>query len=116
MGVLQCRYKFRTSSHALPSRCLWPVPIVLSRRYLVGPSVFPERPELLSSPRPGLTRPHETVSAADAGRRGMSMSKRLYVGNLSFDTTEQELQNLFEPYGGTGAVIPTDHDGRSKGF
>ncbi len=44
------------------------------------------------------------------------MSKRLYVGNLSFNTTENELNQAFEPFGGSGAVLPSDHDGRSKGF
>ena len=44
------------------------------------------------------------------------MSKRLYVGNLSFNTSEQQLQALFEPYGGSGVVIPSGPDGRSKGF
>ena len=44
------------------------------------------------------------------------MSKRLYVGNLSYSTSEQQLQDIFEPYGATGATIPTDQDGRSKGF
>ena len=44
------------------------------------------------------------------------MSKRLYVGNLSFSTTEADLQTLFEPYGVTSATVPLDYDGRSKGF
>ena len=44
------------------------------------------------------------------------MSKRLYVGNLSYNTSEQALIQMFEPYGATGATIPTDQDGRSKGF
>ncbi len=44
------------------------------------------------------------------------MSKRLYVGNLSFSTSEQDLQNLFAPYGATSVTVLTDHDGRSKGF
>jgi cold-inducible RNA-binding protein len=44
------------------------------------------------------------------------MSNRLFVGNLSFDTTEGELQTAFAPYGATSATIPTDYDGRSKGF
>jgi RNA recognition motif-containing protein len=44
------------------------------------------------------------------------MSKRLYVGNLSFDTSEQQLQTLFAPFGASSVTIITDHDGRSKGF
>jgi RNA recognition motif-containing protein len=46
------------------------------------------------------------------------MSKRIYVGNLSFDTTEQVLSALFEPIGRVESVhIITDRDtGRSKGF
>jgi RNA recognition motif-containing protein len=44
------------------------------------------------------------------------MSKRLYVGNLAYNTTEGDLQAAFAPYGATSAAIPTDHDGRSKGF
>jgi RNA recognition motif-containing protein len=46
------------------------------------------------------------------------MSKKIYVGNLSFRTTEEELAGLFEQIGGIESVsIITDRDtGRSKGF
>jgi RNA recognition motif-containing protein len=44
------------------------------------------------------------------------MSKRLYVGNLSYNTTEGDLQRLFEPFGATGISVITDQDGRAKGF
>ena len=46
------------------------------------------------------------------------MSKRIYVGNLSFQTTEGDLSNLFEQVGQVDSVnIITDRDtGRSKGF
>lgn len=44
------------------------------------------------------------------------MSKRLFVGNLSFDVSETELQEAFAPYGSTGATIPTNDSGRPKGF
>lgn len=44
------------------------------------------------------------------------MSKRLFVGNLSYNTTEASLQTAFAPYGCTTASIPTDYDGRGKGF
>ena len=46
------------------------------------------------------------------------MSKKLYVGNLSFQTTESDLTSLFEQTGEVESVsIITDRDtGRSKGF
>lgn len=46
------------------------------------------------------------------------MSKRIYVGNLSYHTTESDLTNLFEQAGQVDSVnIITDRDtGRSKGF
>jgi cold-inducible RNA-binding protein len=46
------------------------------------------------------------------------MSKKIYVGNLSFRTTEEELSALFEQVGVVESVsIITDRDtGRSKGF
>jgi cold-inducible RNA-binding protein len=46
------------------------------------------------------------------------MKKKLYVGNLSFQTTETELKELFGQSGPVETVrIITDRDtGRSKGF
>jgi|SRR5215467_1431711 len=46
------------------------------------------------------------------------MSKRIYVGNLSYQTTENDLNNLFGQVGDVESVnIITDRDtGRSKGF
>jgi cold-inducible RNA-binding protein len=44
------------------------------------------------------------------------MSKRLLVGNLAYNATEPDLQAMFAPYGAKSATIPTDSDGRSKGF
>jgi len=46
------------------------------------------------------------------------VSKKLYVGNLSFDVTEGQLQDMFTPYGTIqSAQLITDRDtGRSKGF
>ena len=43
---------------------------------------------------------------------------KLYVGNLSFDTIENDLQELFEQYGKvTEAALVMDHGtGRSRGF
>ena len=46
------------------------------------------------------------------------MGKKLYVGNLSFDTTETQLREMFAPFGAVqSAQVITDRDtGRSKGF
>ena len=42
---------------------------------------------------------------------------KLYVGNLSFDTTESQLRELFEPYGVTSASLVMDREtGRPRGF
>lgn len=44
--------------------------------------------------------------------------KNLFVGNLSFQTTESELQALFEPFGEVTRIqVMTDRDtGRARGF
>ncbi len=46
------------------------------------------------------------------------MAKKLYVGNMSYDTTEDTLHALFAGVGGVESVnIITDRmSGRSKGF
>ena len=46
------------------------------------------------------------------------MSKRLYVGNLAFAATSDDLRELFSEYGGvTSADVVTDREtGRSRGF
>ena len=46
------------------------------------------------------------------------MSKKLYVGNLSWGTTEDNLKELFSNFGdGVSASIITDRQtGRSRGF
>ena len=46
------------------------------------------------------------------------MTKKIYVGNLSFQTTETDLNDLFATFGRVETVsIITDRDtGRSKGF
>ena len=46
------------------------------------------------------------------------MNKKLYVGNLPYSVTEQELRTLFEQAGGVAdvAVIMDRETGRSKGF
>jgi len=46
------------------------------------------------------------------------MTKKLYVGNLSFRVTSEELSQLFSQYGNvTSASVISDRDtGRSRGF
>jgi len=46
------------------------------------------------------------------------LGKKLYVGNLSFQTTDQELADAFGQFGTvTSAQVVTDRDtGRSRGF
>ena len=46
------------------------------------------------------------------------MSKKLYVGNLSYDVTNASLETMFSPFGSVkSAEVIHDRDtGRSKGF
>lgn len=46
------------------------------------------------------------------------MSKKLYVGNLSYDVTSTSLEEMFSPFGAVrSAQVISDRDtGRSKGF
>jgi RNA recognition motif-containing protein len=48
----------------------------------------------------------------------VNMSKKLYVGNLSFQTTETELSETFSQHGPVEnvAIITDRETGRSKGF
>lgn len=46
------------------------------------------------------------------------MGKKLYVGNLPYSVTQQELAELFQPYGTVerAEVITDRYTGRSRGF
>ena len=46
------------------------------------------------------------------------MSKKLYVGNLSFNTTSDDLRELFSQHGAVdSATVATDREtGRARGF
>jgi len=52
------------------------------------------------------------------GQKEGATVKNIFVGNLSFNTTEDELRQLFETYGQVDRVsILTDREtGRSRGF
>ncbi|MGA3351149.1 MAG: RNA-binding protein [Candidatus Sulfotelmatobacter sp.] len=65
-------------------------------------------------PRPA--SPHRARTST-AQCRGIRL-KNIFVGNLSFNTSEDELRQMFEQYGQVDRVsIMTDRDtGRSRGF
>ena len=46
------------------------------------------------------------------------MEKKIYVGNMSYDTTEDDLKALFSAYGEvvSANVITDRYTGRSRGF
>jgi RNA recognition motif-containing protein len=50
--------------------------------------------------------------------RASAMAKRLYVGNLRYTVTSENLQQLFEPYGtvSSAQVLSDRETGRSRGF
>jgi cold-inducible RNA-binding protein len=58
------------------------------------------------------------IDAPQLQRNKNSMSTKLYVGNLSFDTTEIELQDMFAEAGSVteAALVQDKFTGRSRGF
>ena len=71
--------------------------------------------------KPGAKRKRDSAQPEAEGaaiKKGIHMKKKLYVGNLSFETTESELKDLFTQSGAVETVrIITDREtGRSKGF
>jgi len=46
------------------------------------------------------------------------MSKKIYVGNLSFDTNDDQLNKIFTPFGqvSSSRVIMDKYTGQSRGF
>src|SRR5258706_8741789 len=51
-------------------------------------------------------------------RAGRRSTVRIYVGNLSYEMTDEDLRGLFEPYGEVSSanVITDKFTGSSKGF
>jgi cold-inducible RNA-binding protein len=79
-----------------------------------------EHPNLVLRPRYRFAEAHPIRSffSFPKGERYISMSTKLYVGNLAFQTTSQELQQLFGQAGTVqSASVVEDRDtGRSRGF
>ena len=46
------------------------------------------------------------------------MAQKLYVGNLSFDVTEEQLRTLFSEFGEvvTATLVTDSYSGRTRGF
>ncbi len=57
-------------------------------------------------------------SGATGSLRELRLNNKIYVGNLSFNTTEEELRQLFEQHGSVSSVaVITDREtGRPRGF
>ncbi|EXJ95125.1 hypothetical protein A1O1_00244 [Capronia coronata CBS 617.96] len=54
---------------------------------------------------------------ASTGHHNSAPFHRLYVGNIHFSITEQDLQNVFEPFGELEFVqLQKDETGRSRGY
>jgi len=44
------------------------------------------------------------------------LTKRLFIGNLSFNVSEDQLLEAFSQFGATEVAIPVNETGRPKGF
>jgi cold-inducible RNA-binding protein len=79
-----------------------------------------EHPNLVLRPRYRFAEatPIRSFFSFPKGERYISMSTKLYVGNLAFQTTTQELEQLFGQAGTVqSASVVEDRDtGRSRGF
>lgn len=61
----------------------------------------------------------DKMEIAGVGRQaGKGDSMNIYVGNLSFKTTEEELKQVFEAFGevSSAKIIMDNYTGRSRGF
>src|SRR5438045_1720034 len=70
------------------------------------------------SPVPRMIVPRTPLACPSLFRWRPSMGRKLYVGNLTFETTASELESLFGQFGTVqSAQVISDRDtGRSKGF
>jgi RNA recognition motif-containing protein len=82
-------------------------------------ALFKEHPNLVLRPLPFRRSPSDSqLLFIPKGERYISMSTKLYVGNLAFQTTSQDLEQLFGQAGTVqSASVVEDRDtGRSRGF
>src|SRR5712692_7842031 len=81
--------------------------------------LFREHPNLVLRPLPfRRSQSDSQLLFIPKKGKGISMSTKLYVGNLAFQTTSQELQEMFAQAGTVeSASVVEDRDtGRSRGF
>ncbi|NLT69431.1 MAG: hypothetical protein GXX91_01890 [Verrucomicrobiaceae bacterium] len=89
---------------------------------LAAPKPAPKAPSAKSAPTKGSGRDGEKREGGKRERRAPLLveptTPRLYVGNLSYDTTSEDLAALFSPHGtvAEAAVVTQAGSGRSKGF
>jgi ATP-dependent RNA helicase RhlE len=101
-----------------------PVPRVRPKRPLKTTPRVTDWPTTVAGPEPSgalVRSSHMTGARRTVGRpeeKRMRMSKKLFVGSLSWDTDDQSLRDAFAPHGEvTEARVITDrHSGRSRGF
>jgi cold-inducible RNA-binding protein len=76
-------------------------------------------PARRARPEPAfLLDPESTLRVASLSLRSSIVGKKLYVGNLTYNVNESDLEALFTPYGSVqSAQVIVDRDtNRSKGF
>jgi RNA recognition motif-containing protein len=66
----------------------------------------------------GARRSHAPASDSDPGGQEEKLSKKLYIGNLPFTSTEADLKDLFARHGAVASVnvIMDRETGRPRGF
>ncbi|OAY52292.1 RNA-binding protein 39 isoform X1 [Manihot esculenta] len=88
-----------------------PMAIALSGQPLLGQPVMVKPSEAEKN----LVQSTTTVNAGSGPYSGGA--RRLYVGNLHFNITEDQLRQVFEPFGAVELVqLPLDETGHCKGF
>lgn len=90
-----------------------------ARKREEGPNEIPvTTAEELQGDLPSIAEAMANITSPPATQRAATVPCRLFVGGLSWDTTEEELRKVFGQYGTvTDAFIVKDRDtGRSRGF
>ncbi|XP_039035253.1 RNA-binding protein 39-like isoform X2 [Hibiscus syriacus] len=89
-----------------------PMAIALSGQPLLGQQVMVKPSEAEKN----LVQPTTSVAAGQTGQFAAG-GRRLYIGNLHFNITEEQLRQVFEPFGNVELVqLPPDETGHCKGF